>query len=167
MSWCWNAPPRRLSRCPSWSASRWKAASRSGSRSRPAPVADRRGSMSTKVRRPDAGDGVFILGLVGRAGSGKTTVSQALEADGARVLLADQLGHEVTDRDPEVRAALIAEHGPAVYLADGTLDRARVAAKVFAEPRAGAGLNEAVRPRIVAAIRPPIVGVLRDGRRRG
>ena len=119
--------------------------------------------MSTRVRRPDAGDGVFILGLVGRAGSGKTTVSQALEADGARVLLADQLGHEVTDRDPEVRAALIAEYGPAVYLADGTLDRARVAAKVFAEPRARARLNELVHPRIVAAIRDAIVGFIRDG----
>ncbi len=119
--------------------------------------------MSTKVRRPDAGDGVFILGLVGRAGSGKSTVSHALEADGARVLEADRIGHEVTDRDPEVRAALTAEYGPDVYRPDGALDRARVAARVFAEPRARARLNELVHPRIVAGIRDTIVGFIREG----
>ena len=119
--------------------------------------------MSTRVRRADAGDGVFILGLVGRAGSGKSTVSRALAADGARILEADRLGHEVTDRDPEVRAALSAEYGADIYRADGTLDRARVAAKVFAEPRARARLNELVHPRIVAGIRDTIVGLIRDG----
>jgi len=119
--------------------------------------------MSTKVRRPDAGDGVFILGLIGRAGSGKSTVARALEADGARILEADRLGHEVTDRDPEVRAALSAEYGPAIYRPDGTLDRPRVAAKVFADPAARGRLNELVHPRIVAGIRDTIVGFIRDG----
>ena len=119
--------------------------------------------MSTKVRRADAGDGVFILGLVGRAGSGKSTVSRALEADGARILEADRMGHDVTDHDPQVRAALIAEYGPNVYRPDGTLDRARVAAKVFADPGARTRLNELVHPKIVAAIRDAIVGYIRDG----
>ena len=119
--------------------------------------------MSTKVRRADAGDGVFILGLVGRAGSGKSTVSRALEADGARILEADRMGHEVTDRDPQVRAALTTEYGPSVYRPDGTLDRARVAAKVFADPKARTRLNELVHPKIVAGIRDAIVGYIREG----
>jgi len=119
--------------------------------------------MSTKVRRAEAGDGVFILGLIGRAGSGKTTVARALESDGARVLEADRLGHEVTDRDPDVRAALSAEYGADIYRQDGTLDRARVAAKVFADQAARARLNELVHPRIVADIRDTIVGFIRDG----
>lgn len=119
--------------------------------------------MSTRVRRADAGDGVFILGLVGRAGSGKTTVARALEADGARVLEADGLGHEVTDRDPEVRAALIAEYGPDIYRADGALDRARVAAKVFSDAAARGRLNELVHPKIVARIRDTILGFIREG----
>ncbi|HEY6866175.1 MAG TPA: dephospho-CoA kinase [Candidatus Eisenbacteria bacterium] len=119
--------------------------------------------MSTKVRRPNAGDGVFILGLVGRAGSGKTTVAQALEADGARVILADDLGHEVTDRDPAVRAALTAEYGAGVYRPDGTLDRARVAARVFSDVEARRRLNDLVHPRIVTRIRDTIVGLVRSG----
>lgn len=119
--------------------------------------------MSTRVRRAEAGDGVFILGLVGRAGSGKTTVARALEADGARVLEADRLGHEVTDLDPEVRAALIAEYGADIYRPDGALDRARVAARVFADDGARARLNELVHPKIVARIRDTIFGCIREG----
>lgn len=119
--------------------------------------------MSTKVRRPDAGDGVFILGLVGRAGSGKTTVARALEADGARIIEADALGHEITDHDPAVRAALIAEYGAEVYRPDGALDRGRVAARVFGDGEARSRLNELVHPRIVARIRDTVVGLIREG----
>ena len=119
--------------------------------------------MSTRVRRPETGDGLFILGLVGRAGSGKTTVARALEAGGARVIEADQIGHEITDRDPEVRAALIADYGADVYRADGALDRARVAARVFREPAARERLNQIVHPKIMARIRETIVELVRQG----
>lgn len=119
--------------------------------------------MSIRERRPETGDGVFILGLVGRAGSGKTTIARALEADGARVLEADRIGHEVTDRDPEVRAALIADYGPGIYRADGSLDRGRVAARVFAEPRALERLNQVVHPKLVGRIRDAIDGLAREG----
>ena len=119
--------------------------------------------MSTRTRRPETGDGLFILGLVGRAGSGKTTVARALEADGARVIEADRIGHEITDRDPEARAALIAEYGADIYRPDGTLDRARVAARVFREPAARERLNQIVHPKIVARIRDAILDLIRQG----
>ena len=112
--------------------------------------------MSTSPRRPKAGDGLFILGLIGRAGSGKTTVARSLERDGARVIEADRVGHEVADGDPAVREVLIAEYGPAVYREDGTLDRARVAARVFHDAEARARLDRLTHPRIVARIREQI-----------
>ena len=118
--------------------------------------------MSTD-RRPPAGDGLFILGLIGRAGSGKTTVARALERDGARVIEADRVGHEVADRDPAVREGLVAEYGAGVYGADGTLDRARVAARVFRDPEARARLDRLVHPRIVARIREEIGRLWREG----
>src|SRR5438876_702558 len=114
-------------------------------------------------RRPAAGDGLFILGLIGRAGSGKTTVARALEHDGARVIEADRVGHEVADRDPAVREGLIAEYGAGVYRADGTLDRGRVAARVFRDPVARARLDRLVHPRIVARIREEIGQLRREG----
>src|SRR5262245_10893184 len=119
--------------------------------------------MSIRKRRAEAGDGLFIVGLIGRAGSGKTTVARALEKDGARVIEADRVGHEVADRDPAVRDALTAEYGAGVYRADGTLDRARVAARVFRDPEARARLDRLVHPRIVARIREQIGRLAREG----
>lgn len=109
-----------------------------------------------KRRRPRADDGLLIVGLVGRAGSGKSTVARALAARGAFVLDADRIGHEVTDRDPEVRAALLAEYGPAVYLEDGTLNRRLVATMVFSRPASLAALNQLVHPRILHRIRAEV-----------
>jgi dephospho-CoA kinase len=118
--------------------------------------------MSTSRRKP-AGDGLFILGLIGRAGSGKTTVARALESAGARVIEADRVGHEVADGDPEVQKALVAEYGPQVYRGDGTLDRAQVGAKVFRDPAARARLDRLVHPRIVERIREGLDRLKREG----
>lgn len=114
--------------------------------------------MSTeRPRRPaDAGD-LFLLGLVGRAGSGKSTVARVLATAGAEVIDADRLGHEVTDRDAEVRAALVAEYGPEVYRRDGALNRRVVAARVFSDPAARARLDRLVHPRILARIRDRVL----------
>jgi dephospho-CoA kinase len=105
-----------------------------------------------RARRAPAGDGLFVVGLVGRAGAGKSTVARALAGDGAVVIAADRLGHEVTDHDPEVRAALAHAYGSDVYRDDGTLDRARVAARVFRDPEARRALDRLVHPRIVRRI---------------
>jgi dephospho-CoA kinase len=119
-----------------------------------------------RARRAPSTDGLVVVGLVGRAGSGKSTVAAALAADGARVIEADRLGHEVTDGDPAVREALVAEYGPGVYRADGTLDRARVAARVFRDPEARARLDALTHPRIVARIAAAL-DALRAGGFRG
>jgi dephospho-CoA kinase len=106
-----------------------------------------------RPRRPRADDGLFIVGLVGRAGSGKGAVAGAWSADGALVIEADRVGHQVTDEDPDVRAALTAEYGPGVYGADGRLDRERVAARVFTDPAARSRLDRLVHPPLVAGLR--------------
>lgn len=105
-----------------------------------------------RQRRPATDDGLLIVGLVGRAGSGKSTVARVLAEHGAVVVDADQLGHVVTDTDPEVRTALIAEYGPQVYTAAGALDRRVVAAKVFRDHSALQRLNALVHPRIAARL---------------
>ena len=104
------------------------------------------------------GGGPFRVGLVGRAGSGKTTVARALEADGAVIIDADALGHEVTRDDPDVRAALSAEYGADVY-GPGGLDRARVAARVFRDVEARERLNRLVHPRILERMRRRLEGL--------
>jgi dephospho-CoA kinase len=123
--------------------------------------------MSTRAgaRRAPAGDGLFIVGLVGRAGSGKSEVANALAADGATVIEADLVGHEVTDQDPEVRAALALEYGDEIYRPDGRLDRERVAARVFRDPAARARLDRLVHPRLVGRIVERLQGLRARGTR--
>jgi dephospho-CoA kinase len=122
-------------------------------------------STDARVRRPKAQDDLFVIGVVGRAGSGKTTVARVLTEGGGVVIEADRIGHQVTDQDPEVRAALVAEYGPEVYLSDGTLDRARVAARVFTDDSARARLDRLVHPRILTRIRGEIDGLRASGYR--
>jgi dephospho-CoA kinase len=91
------------------------------------------------------------LAITGGLGSGKSTASSYLRAQGCPVIDADAIGHRVlqTDAKSEVIAAL----GPAVARRDGAVDTARVAALVFApggEP-ALARLNAILHPRIMAA----------------
>lgn len=120
--------------------------------------------MSTdRPRRTAGADRVFRIGLVGRAGSGKTTVARALARDGAEVIEADRIGHEVTDQDSEVRSALEREYGAGVYRADGTLDRAQVAARVFSDPAARASLDRLVHPRIVRRIHERLADLANAG----
>jgi dephospho-CoA kinase len=120
--------------------------------------------MSTdRRRRGRVGDGIFILGLVGRAGSGKTTVGRALAEAGAQLIEADRLGHEVTERDPEVRRELAAEYGHDVYGSDGRLDRRRVAARVFTDPEARHRLDRLVHPKILERIWEVLSRLRADG----
>jgi dephospho-CoA kinase len=119
--------------------------------------------MSTeRPRRASAVGEPFRVGVVGRAGSGKTTVARALASGGAEVIDADALGHQVTDEDAEVRAALSAEYGADVYGPAG-LDRARVAARVFRDADARARLNQLVHPRILERIRRRFAALERSG----
>lgn len=116
-----------------------------------------------RARRTAATDRLFRIGLVGRAGSGKSTVARVLAADGAEVIEADAIGHQVTDHDPQVRAALEREYGVDVYRADGTLDRAKVAARVFTDPDARARLDRLVHPEIVRRIHERIAALAERG----
>lgn len=126
-----------------------------GRRGRPASAGSRR-------PKPPAGS-PFVVAIVGPAGSGKSTLARSLAGPRTRVLDADRYGHEITDGDAAVRIALAAEYGADVYRADGTLDRARVAARVFSDLAARERLNQLVHPRIVTRIRDTILGLIRDG----
>ena len=87
------------------------------------------------------------VGLTGGIACGKTRVLQRLAARGCRTLDLDQSAREVTAPGSPALAEIAAGFGSGV-LQDGRLDRAALAALVFADPGARAKLNAIVHPRV-------------------
>jgi len=93
---------------------------------------------------------MILVGLTGGIGSGKSTVSQLLAERGAVILDADQIVRDVQRPGSPVLDELVERFGSDVLAADGNLDRAAVAAKVFSDPDALKDLNGIVHPAVGA-----------------
>nr|WP_043558442.1 dephospho-CoA kinase [Actinomyces israelii] len=83
------------------------------------------------------------MGLTGGIGSGKSTVARLLAARGARVVDADAIAREVVEPGSPALAAVVSAFGTTVLTADGALDRAALAGRVFTDPGAR-GVLEAI-----------------------
>jgi dephospho-CoA kinase len=90
------------------------------------------------------------VGLTGGIGSGKSTVAGRLAEHGAVVIDSDRLAREVVEPGTEGLRQIVATFGPDVLAPDGSLDRGRLAARVFPDEAARAQLNAIVHPRVGA-----------------
>lgn len=88
------------------------------------------------------------IGLTGGIGSGKSTVAQRLVERGARLIDADAIVREVQAPGSPVLARMAEQFGAHILRADGSLDRAAVAAVAFADPDQLAALNAIVHPAV-------------------
>lgn len=93
------------------------------------------------------------LGITGGIGSGKTAVCRFFEDLGARVFYADVEAKRLMTEDPDARAEITAAFGPESYDADGRLNRAYLARRVFSNEADVARINAIVHPRVLAAFR--------------
>jgi dephospho-CoA kinase len=105
-------------------------------------------------RDPDRGaplryrHAVIEFGLTGGIGSGKSTVAQLLVARGAVLIDADAIVREVQAPGSPVLDRMAGAFGADILLPDGSLDRAKVAGIVFADPDKLATLNGIVHPAV-------------------
>jgi dephospho-CoA kinase len=93
---------------------------------------------------------VPFVGLTGGLGAGKSTALEALARLGAVTLSTDAVVHELY-ASAEVRDAIVARWGEDVAPA-GVVDRAAVAARVFAAPDERAWLEGELWPRVAARV---------------
>ena len=96
-----------------------------------------------------SGGGMRVIGLAGGIGSGKSTVAQAFRAAGAEVFDADDCVRKLFG-SPEVKGELVGAFGPAVLGPDGSVDRAGLADRVFADAHERARLEGVLHPRVTA-----------------
>ena len=90
----------------------------------------------------------LLVGLTGGIATGKSTVSELFRALGCVVIDADVLAREVVEPGEPAYAAIVAEFGPGILQPDGTLDRRKLGAIVFAEPEKRKRLEAITHPRI-------------------
>jgi dephospho-CoA kinase len=96
---------------------------------------------------------LLVIGLTGPIGCGKSAVARWLHARGGWWIDADDLAREVTAPGRPELAAIRARFGDAVFAADGSLDRAALAAVVFPDPVALAELEAIVHPAVGLLVR--------------
>jgi dephospho-CoA kinase len=102
------------------------------------------------------------VGLTGGVGSGKSTVSALLAEHGAVIVDADKIAREVVQPGTPGYETVLARFGRGVLANDGTLDRAALAAIVFADEDARRDLNAIVHP-LVGARSAEILASVPDG----
>jgi dephospho-CoA kinase len=88
----------------------------------------------------------LTVGLTGGLASGKSTVARWLAEAGFLVVDADRLVAELYRPGGEGAAAVRDLFGPEVLDAEGAVDHARVAERVFADPAARRALEHTIHP---------------------
>ena len=90
-----------------------------------------------------------IIGVTGGVGAGKSTVLNYLEKRyGAKLILADLVGHEVMEPGHEADEQVVKAFGQEIVSEDKTIDRKALGAIVFADEKKRMILNRIIHPAV-------------------
>jgi dephospho-CoA kinase len=106
---------------------------------------------------------MYTVGLTGGIGTGKSVVAQILAEQGAVILDADRVGHEVYLPGRLAYGDIIAEFGADVVAEDGSIDRKKLGPIVFSSPNRLARLNAITHPRMKEMMREKLADAARTG----
>ncbi len=91
------------------------------------------------------------VGLTGGIACGKTYVADLLRDLGGEVTDADVVARAVVEPGQPAYSDIVKEFGYEILAADGTIDRAKLGALIFADEQLRLKLNAIVHPRVQAA----------------
>ena len=103
------------------------------------------------------------IALTGGIACGKSTVAAFWQRWGAQVADADVLAHELIAPHGACVDAVLKEFGAQMQAADGGVDRAKLAAVVFADAAARQRLEALLHPEVIRRMRAWVEEVRRDG----
>lgn len=103
------------------------------------------------------------IGLTGGIGTGKTTVASMLRDHDCMVLEMDPIGHELLEPEQAAYNEVIGDFGLGILGQGAVIDRAKLAAIVFADPDKRTRLNEILHPRILDVVRKWFTALDRPG----
>lgn len=96
---------------------------------------------------------MYLIGLTGGIGSGKSLVSRCLRELGALVIDADQIARDVVQPGRPALHEILQEFGETMCRPDGSLDRKALGRLVFSNARELDRLNRIIQPYILAEIK--------------
>lgn len=91
---------------------------------------------------------MWVLGVTGGIGSGKTTVTDLFASYGIKVVDADVVARHIMDKGSPALKAVEERYGTQALQADGSLNRAWLREKIFQEPAEKDWLNALTHPLI-------------------
>ena len=103
------------------------------------------------------GRDMLVIGLTGGIGTGKSLVSRMLQEHGATIIDADLVGHEAYTPHTETWQVVVDTFGD-VLAEDGQIDRRKLGAIVFSDPKQLQKLNAIMHPRMYKMIEERIQG---------
>ena len=92
---------------------------------------------------------MFIIGLTGGIGTGKTEICRILKDLGAYVIDADRIVHEGYRNNNKIQTAVVEEFGVEIVSSDGGINRAQLASVVFEDYHALRRLNKIIHPLVL------------------
>jgi len=107
---------------------------------------------------------MVVIGVTGGVGTGKSTVANMFKQLGAAVLDADAIAHEVLEPKRLAWRKVVQAFGEGILNEDQTVNRARLAQRVFADAEERSRLERIIHPHVLREIRQRL-GRLRRSRR--
>ena len=91
---------------------------------------------------------VYVIGLAGGIGAGKSSVANQFALNNVEIVDTDEISHRLTGPNGQAMIAIHAAFGNTVVSEDGSLDRVAMRDLVFATPKAKAQLEAILHPMI-------------------
>jgi dephospho-CoA kinase len=91
---------------------------------------------------------MFVVGLTGGIGSGKSTVAKLFAEHNVPIIDADLIARELVEPGQPALEEIVDTFGPGVLSRDGTLDRRKLRARVFEDAEQRKQLEAILHPRI-------------------
>ena len=108
---------------------------------------------------------LFVVGLTGPTGSGKTTVSEVFARNGFYVINCDKISRDVSENSKACKDELVHEFSDVILNEDGSLNRQKLSDIVFGDGMKRACLEGVIYPYILAKIIDEIKDAVRKKER--
>lgn len=116
-------------------------------------------------KRPELPASLYVIGLTGASGSGKSSIAQRLKDLGAFIIDSDQLGHQAYTPGGPAYQAVVEAFGTEILHKDGVINRKVLGSRVFGNKKQMKILRDIMWPVIAKMTREKMDHAVAEGKR--